>query len=132
MVDIAGTQTSLATGNVSGRAVVAVGSWLRNADGHSLQLLDASTLTPIAAIAAGYVTGTALVDLDGDDSDEVIVGTQDGWLRVYSSALELLFEWSAGDLNVGVNGALFAVETSQGVRAAFAVSGGFRVVEISR
>jgi pimeloyl-ACP methyl ester carboxylesterase len=132
VVDIAGTQTSLATGNVSGRAVVVVGSWLRNEEGHSLQLLDASTLTPIAAIAAGYVLGTALVDLDGDGSDEVVVGTQDGWLRVYSSSLELLFEWSAGDLNVGVNGALFAVETSQGVRVAFAVSGGFRVVEISR
>jgi hypothetical protein len=132
VVDIAGTQTSLATGYVSGRAVVAVGSWLRNADGHSLHLLDASTLTPIAAIPAGYVMGTALVDLDGDDSDEVIVGTQDGWLRVYSPALELLFEWSAGGLSVGVNGALFAVKTSQGARAAFAVSGGFQVVEISR
>ncbi len=76
--------------------------------------------------------GTALVDLDGDGSDEVVVGTQDGRLRVYSSALGLLFERSAGDLNVGVNGALFAVETSQGARAALAVSGGFRVVEISR
>jgi hypothetical protein len=95
-------------------------------------LLDASTLTPIVAIPAGYVTGTALVDLNGDDSDEVIVGTQDGWLRVYSPALELLFEWSAGDLNVGVNGALFAVKVPEGARAAFAVSGGFRVVEISR
>jgi hypothetical protein len=131
-VDIAGTQTTLATGNVSGRAVVAVGSWLRNAAGHSLHLLDASTLTPIAAIPAGYVMGTALIDLDDDGTDEVIVGTQDGWLRVYSAALDLLFEWSAGDLNVGVNGALLAVKGPGGARAAFAVSGGFRVVEISR
>ena len=76
--------------------------------------------------------GHALVDLDGDGSDEVLVGTQDGWLRVYSAALELLFEWSAGDLNAGVNGALFAVKVPGGVRAAFAVSGGFRVIEISR
>jgi hypothetical protein len=132
VVDLAGTQTTAATGNVAGRAVVAVGSWLRNAAGHSLHLLDAKTLTPIAAIPAGYVAGTALVDLDGDGSDEVLVGTQDGWLRVYSAALELLFEWSAGDLNAGVNGALFAVKVPGGVRAAFAVSGGFRVIEISR
>jgi hypothetical protein len=132
VVDIAGTQTTLATGNISGRAVIAVGSWLRNAAGHSLQLLDAETLTPIAAIPAGYVAGTALVDLDGDGSDEVLVGTQDGWLRVYSAALDRLFEWSAGDLNAGLHGALFAAKVPAGVRVAFAVSGGFRVIEISR
>ena len=131
VVDLAGTQTTAATGNVAGRAVVAVGSWLRNAAGHSLHLLDAKTLTPIAAIPAGYVAGLALVDLDGDGSDEVLVGTQDGWLRVYSAALQLLFEWSAGDLNAGVNGALFVVQVPAGARAAVAVSGGFRVIEIS-
>jgi hypothetical protein len=75
-----------------------------------------------------HVTAT---DLDGDGLDEGLVGTEDGFLRAYSEDLALLLEWSAGDLNAGDNGALFAAPTADGTLVVFAVTGGFRVLRIA-
>jgi len=129
-VDLAGTQTTLAVGKGNNGAILSVGSWLRNAQNHSLHLLEAATLKPLAAIDAGFVTSTELLDVNGDGIDEVLAGTHDGMLRVYDQELKLLAEWSAGDLNLGENGALLGAVTSKGPVVAFAVNGGFRVLRI--
>ncbi|MEQ1568818.1 MAG: hypothetical protein ABMA64_24485 [Myxococcota bacterium] len=130
--DLAGTVTSLATASTGDAGLIAVGSWLATVDGATLQLLDAETLEVLLAIDAGPVLGVALVDLDFDGVDDLVAGTQDGYVRAYDQQGTELLEWSAGDLGVGENGALFAHRTEDETILVAAVAGGWRVLSITR
>ena len=122
----AGTHTTLAAND----EVVVVGSLLAGSDGATLHVLDASTLDVVARIDAGSVLGVALVDIDRDGWTDVVTGTQNGWLRGWSTDGRPLFEWSAGDFALGENGALFAWQDDRETIVAAAVAGGWRVLSI--
>lgn len=82
------------------------------------------------AFDAGHVLGVALADVNDDGIDDILTGTVDGWLRAYALSGEMIFEWSAGDLSLGENGALFAVNIQGRTLVVAAVAGGWRVIEI--
>ena len=131
VADVAGTITSLAVGARGVEPVVAVGSWFPAQDGASVHLLAADTLDVLAAIDAGPVLGVAMADLDRDGIDEVLVGTQDGYLKAFDLQGEELLQWSAGDFQMAENGAIFTHQDGDQTLVAFAVAGGFRVVAIA-
>jgi hypothetical protein len=66
-----------------------------------------------------------------DGLDEVIVGTQDGYLKAFDLQGEELLKWSAGDFQMAENGAIFTHQDGDQTLVAFAVAGGFRVVAIA-
>ncbi len=130
-VDGHGTMTTLAAASDgSDSGLVAVGSWFPSDEGDTLHLLDAMSLDVLLALDAGPVLGVALVDLDRDGLHEILVGTQDGWLRAYDQAGAEVLAWSAGDASVGENGALYAVRLEDETVVAVAVAGGWRVLSI--
>jgi len=124
--ELAGTHTTLA----ASADLVVVGSLLAGSDGSTLHVLDPLTLELDAHFDAGSVLGVALVDLDRDGDTDILTGTQDGWLRGWSTDGTLLFEWSAGDFALGDNGALHAWQDDHETIVAAAVSGGWRVLSI--
>ena len=132
VVDVAGTLTTLAVSDNDGQPLVAVGSWLPAEDGATLHLLDASTLAVELAIDAGPVVGVTLADIDQDGIDEILTGTQDGYLRIYDQEGAELLSWSAGDLALGENGALFTYSTATETVVVAAVTGGWRVLSIAK
>lgn len=124
--DVAGTFTTLAANETQ----VVVGSYLPDDDGNTVHILAADAMHALHAFDAGHVLGVALADVNEDGIDDILTGTVDGWLRAYDLSGEMIFEWSAGDLSVGENGALFAVNIQGRTLVVAAVAGGWRVIEI--
>ncbi|MDP7040526.1 MAG: hypothetical protein QGI45_15315 [Myxococcota bacterium] len=131
VVDVGGTITSLAVGQDLDAPIIALGSWLAAEDGGTLHLLSAPSLEVRAVIEAGPVLGVAMADINRDGSDEILVGTQDGYLRAFNLQGLKVLEWAAGDFQLAENGAIFAYDDGEKIVVAFAVAGGFRVLAIA-
>ena len=130
VVDVGGTITSLAVGQDLDAPIIALGSWLAAEDGGTLHLLSAPNLEVRAVIEAGPVLGVAMADINRDGSDEILVGTQDGYLRAFNLQGQKVLEWAVGDFQLAENGAIFAYDDGEKIVVAFAVAGGFRVLAI--
>ena len=110
--------------------MLVTGSWLPANDGSTMQIADPQSLEVSLRVDAGPVLAVALADVDHDGATDILTGTQDGWLRAWDTDGGLIFEWSAGDLNLGENGALQIYEGEAQTLVAVAVTGGWRVLEI--
>lgn len=93
-------------------------------------MLDPHTLRVRHSFDASPVLAVALANVNREAEPEIIVGTQDGFLKVYSLAGELLTEWSIGDLHLSESGSLQVRQYEGYAVVAFPVTGGFRVVRV--
>jgi hypothetical protein len=130
LAQVGGQTTSLATGGDGDSAVAVLGSWMPAADGATIHVMDPHTLSVRHSFDAGPVLAVALANVNSDAEPEIIVGTQDGFLKVYSMLGELHTQWSVGDLHLGEGGSLQVRQHDGYAVVAFPVTGGFRVVEV--
>lgn len=127
---VGGAVTSLATANGVDGPVAVMGSWFEGQDGATVHVLDPRTLDVAWAFDAGNVLAVAFVDLDNDGALEVLVGTQDGFLKAFERDGSPLMTWSLGDLHLGEGGSLHVHRDGDKHVAAFPVTGGVRVVRL--
>ncbi len=130
LAQVGGQTTSLATAGSGHSAVAVLGSWMPAADGATIHVMDPHKLSVRHSFDAGPVLAVALANVNADAEPEIIVGTQDGFLKVYSMLGELHTQWSVGDLHLGESGSLQVRQHDGHAVVAFPVTGGFRVVEV--
>jgi hypothetical protein len=129
-LQIGGQTTSLATAGAGDTALAVLGSWMPASDGSTLHIIDPRSLRVRHSFDAGHVLAVALANVNSDDELEVLVGTQGGFLKVFSQEGRLLGEWSTGDLHLGEAGSLQVQQYDGHAVVAFPVTGGLRVLEV--
>jgi hypothetical protein len=130
VAQVGGVTTSLATAGRGASAIAVLGSWMPAADEATVHVMDPHTLSVRHSFDAGPVLAVALANVNRDAEPEIIVGTQDGFLKVYSLRGELHTQWSVGDLHLGESGSLQVRQHDGHAVVAFPVTGGFRVIEV--
>ncbi len=108
--------SGLAVADVAGDAVneLIVGARLPDGNGDTLYIMDriVDGYACNLAINAGAVSGLLVTDISGDGDVEIIVGTDEGRVRIYDQSLVEILSFDVNALAVGSRGAMWIVRES--------------------